>query len=259
MALSNAGQEREHPSGSSDASSAKGSASAAPDSSNSASADNTNPLLAQAQGWLRDSGLQDSVTQLPEPLKRLASQAANGWRQLSTSQKVLSGAVLATGWYLLSRSNKAGAIRDRTRSAQAAILHELLLFVNDRIEGYQRAASESKDTALRGYYHQLAGQSQQFANKLNTYLRDKDSTTESGTTLKGKLYRAWMETKAALTGYDEKAILGSNVYGEEWAIKAYEDALEDKNITGALRKEIQRQYAQSKQTYYRLLRLQHEH
>jgi uncharacterized protein (TIGR02284 family) len=255
MALSNAGREREHPSGSDASSAANDSA----DSSTSSSTGDTNTLLSQAQGWLRDSGLQNTVTELPEPLQRLASRAAKGWRQLSTPQKILSGAVLATGWFLLSRGNKAGVSRDRTRSAQAATLHELLLFVNDRIEGYQRAASESKDTALRGYYHQLAGQSQQFANKLNTYLRDKDSTTESGTTLKGKLYRAWMETKAALTGYDEKAILGSNVYGEEWAIKAYEDALNDKNIIGALRKEIQRQYAQSKHTYYRLLRMQHEH
>ena len=255
MALSNAGREREHPSGDADASGATNDAAG---SATASSAGNTNTLISQAQGWLRDSGLQDTVTELPEPLKRLAGRAAHGWRQLSTTQKVLGGAVLATGWFLLSRGNTIGAGRDRIRSAQAATLHELLLFVNDRIEGYQRAASESKDTALRGYYQQLAAQSQLFAGKLNTYLRDKDHTTETGTTLKGKLYRAWMETKAALTGYDEKAILGSNVYGEQWAITAYEDALDNKNITGALRKEIQRQYAQSKKTYYRLLRMQHE-
>ncbi|KAA9327677.1 PA2169 family four-helix-bundle protein [Hymenobacter busanensis] len=218
------------------------------------------PLLSQAQRWLQDSGLTDTLTQVPEPVKRLAGQASDRWRQLSTTQKVVGGAVLAAGsWYLLSRSGKSsGASARRNKSGEAATLHELLLFVNDRVEGYQRAAGESQDAELRGYYKQLVSQSQQFANKLNTYLRDKDGSRETGTTLKGKVYRGWMEAKAAVTGYDEKAVLGSNVYGEEWAIKAYEEALADQSLTGALRNEVQRQYAQSKQTYHKLKQLQNK-
>ncbi|GAA4355286.1 hypothetical protein GCM10023185_17980 [Hymenobacter saemangeumensis] len=212
-------------------------------------------LFSQVTSWLQDSSLQTAFTQVPEPLKRLATQTSGRWRQLSTTQKVVGGALLAAGsWYLLSRPGKGGSAR--SKGSQTDTLHELLLFVNDRVEGYQRAASESKEPELQGYYKQLVSQSQQFANRLNTFLREQDGSRETGTTLKGKLYRAWMETKAAVTGYDEDAILGSNVYGEEWAIKAYEEALQDPSLTGALRMEVQRQYTQSQQTYKRLQQLQ---
>jgi uncharacterized protein (TIGR02284 family) len=201
----------------------------------------TGNLLTQAQQWLRSDNLSNTLNRLPASINKL-----------STTQKVLGGALLVLGVGYLSRRNngsRAGSKR------QADTLHELLLFVNDRIEGYQRAVDESKDSQLRGYYKQLVSQSQQFANDLNTYLRQQGGGRETGTTLKGKLYRAWMETKAAVTGYDEKAILGSNIYGEEWALKAYEDALDDHTLTGAIRQTVERQYAQSQKTYHELQRL----
>ena len=43
----------------------------------------------------------------------------------------------------------------------------------------------------------------------------------------GKLHRGWMDIKAAITGSDSEAILGSCEYGEQTIIKAYEDALEE--------------------------------
>jgi hypothetical protein len=65
-----------------------------------------------------------------------------------------------------------------------------------------------------------------------------------------------MEAKAAVTGYSETAVLASNVYGEEWALAAYEAALRDRTVTGSLRREIERQSELSQQTYHRLQQLQ---
>jgi len=224
---------------------------ASPDTAGSAT-DASAPLLSKAQDWLEHSGLSAALPQVAAPFKRVASQAGSGWQKLSTTQKVLGAAALAAGGWLLLRSSGGS----KRRSSHAKPLHELLLFVNDRVEGYQRAAHESQDADLRGYYEQLADQSQQFARRLNGYLRAEDGGKETGTTFKGKLYRAWMETKAAITGYSEEAVLGSNVYGEEWALKAYEEALDNPHLTGSLRREIQRQYDQSQQTYQRLQQLQ---
>lgn len=167
---------------------------------------------------------------------------------------LVGGALLALGvsyFFNKSKGNEAPVSDDETDT-----LHELLLFVNDRVEGYKRAVDESKDAELTGYYKQLVSQSQQFANQLNQYLRQKGGGRETSTTLKGKLYRRWMDTKAAVTGNDEKAILGSNVYGEEWAIKAYKEALASDSLTGQLRQEVERQYEQSQQTYDKLKKLE---
>jgi len=252
-ALSQAGDKQAQPANPS----ASADTDSAANSSTQPAASGASALLSQAQQWLQNANLPTSLQQVPEPLKRLATQTGNGWRQLSTTQKVVGGALLAAGgWYLL-RSGKASSSPRAVNSVNA--IHELLLFVNDRIEGYRRAASESQDADLRNYYEELAGQSKQFAIRLNGYLRVQQSEPESGTTLKGKLYRAWMEAKAAITGYSEIAVLGSNVYGEEWALKAYEEALRDRTVTGSLRYEIERQYQLSKQTYHRLKQMQAQH
>lgn len=178
---------------------------------------------------------------------------ARGFGRLSTTQKLLGGALLFFGARYLMRKNSSAAGH---APEAAATLHELLHFVNDRVEGYQRAVDESQDNELKGYYKQLVSQSQQFASRLNDYLRQQNGERETGTTLKGKLYRKWMDTKAALTGADEEAILSANVYGEEWALKAYQDALDDHTLTGVMRLEVERQYAQSQKTYDKLKRLQ---
>ncbi|SDY40479.1 ferritin-like domain-containing protein [Hymenobacter psychrophilus] len=168
--------------------------------------------------------------------------------------KLVGGALLALGVsYLVNKKQGQKApVSDNETDA----LHELLLFVNDRIAGYKRAVDESKDAELTGYYKQLVSQSQQFANQLNQHLRQLGGGRETGTTLKGKLYRRWMDAKATVTGFDEKAILASNVYGEEWALKAYKDALESENLTGQLRQEVERQYEKSQQTYDKLKKLE---
>jgi uncharacterized protein (TIGR02284 family) len=137
-------------------------------------------------------------------------------------------------------------------------LQELLQFVNDRIAGYQHAAYESNNTELRTYYQRLVQQSQQFADNLNAQLQHQGNAPETGTTLKGKLYRTWMDTKAIITGSDEEAILHSNIYGEEWALKAYQDALRNRSLSGNIRQTIEHQYDTSKRTYKRLNQLAHQ-
>ena len=108
------------------------------------------------------------------------------------------------------------------------VLQELNQFVNDRIEGYKRAASETKDPVHQSYYKDLVNQSNQFSNEINREISSFGGEMENSTTAKGKIYRGWMDVKSTVTGNDEKAIIDSNLYGEEWAQKAYNDALEHK-------------------------------
>ncbi|TGD82624.1 ferritin-like domain-containing protein [Hymenobacter wooponensis] len=227
-------------------------------SSNTSSATSStgNPLVNQALQWLNQDNLGDLLSKLSPSLKNAGTQLTARYNKLSTTQKIVGGALLVAGVTYLSRR---GAASKTGSSSQADTLNELLYFVNDRIEGYQRAVDESTDPELSGYYKQLVSQSQLFANELNKALREQGGEQQTSTTMKGKLYRSWMDVKAAVTGSDEKAILGSNVYGEEWAIKAYEDALSDNTLSGSLRQAVQRQYATSKKTYDRLKKLEAKH
>ena len=58
--------------------------------------------------------------------------------------------------------------------------------------------------------------------------------------------------KAAFSGRDEEAIIGSNIYGEEWAQKAYNDALADANLPSEIRPTIERQRQASQEAYAQL-------
>lgn len=209
----------------------------------SSTANSDNSLLGQAQQLLG----KDNVASL-------LGQVGKSFSKLSTTQKIVGGALLAAGAVYLSTRNKQAS--GSTQPDEASTLNELLYFVNDRIEGYQRAVDESQDPQQRGYYKQLVSQSQRFANELNAHLRELGGDRQTSTTVKGKLYRRWMDAKAAITGSDEKAILGANIYGEEWALKAYEDALSSQSLTGELRQEVERQYAQSQKTYEELKKRQ---
>ncbi|TVT42686.1 PA2169 family four-helix-bundle protein [Hymenobacter setariae] len=178
-----------------------------------------------------------------------SGQVAAKAKKPGTARKLVGGALLALGIAYLATRKK------NKPSPEAATLDELLYFVNDRIEGYKRAVAESHDAELRGYYKQLVSQSQQFATDLNTHLTREGGEREDSTTLKGKLYRAWMDAQAAVTGRDEKTILGANIFGEEWALKAYKEALADQTLTGTVRQAVERQYTLSQKTYDRLKKL----
>jgi len=193
---------------------------------------------------------KDLLNNTPESLKGASDKAVGAYNKLTTTQKVVGGALLAAGLALLIAPKKKGKEK---RAVKA--LDELLLFVNDRIEGYKRAVAQSKDTQLKSYYQQLVGQSQQFSSTLNSYLTQKGGERETGTTLKGKLYRKLMDAQAVVVARDEKAILAANIYGERWAIKAYKKTLRRKALKGAIREAVQRQFAVSKQTYKRLKEL----
>jgi len=137
----------------------------------------------------------------------------------------------------------------------ADTLNELALFVNDRIAGYKTAAHETQDPQNRTYYQQLVQQSEQFAQALNGFARAAGGKAEGDTTLKGKFYRGFMDAKALVTGHDEKSILGSNIYGEEWALKAYNEALADARLTGPARQAVERQHQASQETLRKLQQL----
>jgi uncharacterized protein (TIGR02284 family) len=140
-------------------------------------------------------------------------------------------------------------------SKLADTLNELALFVNDRIEGYKTAAAETKDPHNKSYYQEMVQQSEQFVKEVNGFAWAAGGDAESATTLKGKFYRGFMDAKAIVTNRDEESILNSNIYGEEWAIKAYTEALASPDLVGPARQAVERQHQASQQTLRKLQQL----
>jgi uncharacterized protein (TIGR02284 family) len=109
------------------------------------------------------------------------------------------------------------------------ILNGLVQINNDRIEGYERAANEIRDlkqAEIKSLFFKMAEDSRGYKNDLVDAVISLGGEPTQSTTASGKLYRVWMDVKAAFSSDDLKAALESCEYGEDVALKAYQEALQ---------------------------------
>jgi uncharacterized protein (TIGR02284 family) len=106
-------------------------------------------------------------------------------------------------------------------------LNRLVEINNDRIEGYETATDETNEQDLKALFEKFAQNSHTCREELATEIVSLDGTATEGTKTSGKLFRVWMDVKAALTGEDRHAILSSCEFGEDQALQTYRDVLKD--------------------------------
>ena len=109
-------------------------------------------------------------------------------------------------------------------------LNNLLEINNDRIEGYNHAVKETDESDLKTIFSQCSTTSLKCKQQLTTEIQKLGGTPIEGTRNTGKLYRAWLDIKSALTNKNRKAILSSCELGEDVAVKNYEDALKNSKV-----------------------------
>lgn len=119
---------------------------------------------------------------------------------------------------------------------------ELAHFIEDGHRGYKKAADETRDSRLKSFCIRQSEQRSRFLNELNGIIRNYGGSPEDSGTVKGALYRQWMDVKAGLTGSDDLSIINSCIYGEEWAIKAVQDALDEDELPVDVRSAIEQQH-----------------
>jgi len=142
------------------------------------------------------------------------------------------------------------------------ILNDLILINNDRINGYEKAASEISDITdaeIKSIFYQMAEESRGYKDALTEAVaRVGGSPPTDETTVSGKIYRAWMDVKATFSGDDTLAALQSCEFGEDAAQKAYKDALEEEAPAG-ITSLIQSQQQSLKASHDRIKRYRDEY
>lgn len=134
---------------------------------------------------------------------------------------------------------------------KTSILNDLVLINNDRIEGYQRAKDElgDGDADLKSLFTSMISESHSYKVALAAEISAAGEETEDGTTNSGKIYRVWMDVKAAFTGGSRKAVLENCEFGEDAAQKAYEMALKEEGLPSNIRSLISDQKASLRQSH----------
>jgi uncharacterized protein (TIGR02284 family) len=105
------------------------------------------------------------------------------------------------------------------------ILNDLLEINNDRIEGYKKALDGIDDSELKGVFIKNKDTSEKCKLELEYEILRCGEKPEEGTRATGKLFRAWMEIKTALSTKNRAAVLKLCEQGEDVAVSAYQDVL----------------------------------
>ena len=142
------------------------------------------------------------------------------------------------------------------------VINDLIRINNDRVVGYEKAIEELKDgdADLKILFQKYITDSRQYSRELTTEVTRLGGDPAQGTTNSGKIYRVWMDVKAAFSGDDALAALQSCEFGEDNALKAYRNALQ-KDITWPIgtREILESQYASLKASHDKIKRLRDEY
>ena len=133
------------------------------------------------------------------------------------------------------------------QSKQIEALNDLIEINKDRIKGYDRAVEELQDShsvVTINTFRKYRSDSEQFVSELSRQVRALGGQPETDSSFLGSLHRTWMDLKTSLSGDEKESALGSCIFGDEAAVKAYEDTLspsENYNLTADVSSMLQGQ------------------
>ncbi|OIN59721.1 PA2169 family four-helix-bundle protein [Arsenicibacter rosenii] len=123
-------------------------------------------------------------------------------------------------------------------------LNELVKINNDRIMGYEKAIEDNEDKDLDDLFRHYVIQSQNFRSQLADHIVRIDGKAVSDATstdFSSKIHRAWIDIKSALTGKDKDTVLSSVEFGENAAIEAYKDSIENEHLPAYIKEDLHKQ------------------
>lgn len=133
----------------------------------------------------------------------------------------------------------------------ARVYNDLVEINKTATKGYQEAAEGVSNPVLKTELSRLSQQRAQFASELTKHasqfgLNVTDTNTIEGvlTDAAAAVHRGWINIKSAVTGHDDSAILGECETGDATALKAYETALQAKDLPTAAKNVIEQQHSQ---------------
>jgi len=137
-------------------------------------------------------------------------------------------------------------------SATVELLNDLLKINNDRIASYQLALEQSGniERGLIEEFKKIVAEGIEYKEQLTQKTLELNGNATTGTTIFGKIYRAWTDLKVAFSGNTQKNILSSCQYNEEIALHTYNAALnQDVDMSEDIRRLIEEQESGLRRTY----------
>jgi len=117
--------------------------------------------------------------------------------------------------------------KEESHKEHAEALQMLLQKNYDAERGFRKAITKTENASLKEFLKRQALKHNRFATELHTEIRSINETPIEDGSFTGKLSRAWMDIKVAVSGNDDEAILEECVRGEKGSAEEYEEALQE--------------------------------
>lgn len=119
------------------------------------------------------------------------------------------------------------------KSKGIALLNDLIIINNDRVEGYQTAYLETEEAEMKLLFVEMKEISERNLAELQVAVSSLGGQIEEGTRTSGKFFRFWMDFKATITGNNRGTILDSCEFGEDKVLEEYKSVLENEDVFSA--------------------------
>ena len=118
-----------------------------------------------------------------------------------------------------------------TMSNPLNTLNSLIETLKDGQEGFKAAAADVENSELKTLFSHYSLQRSAFVGELQTLAHSLgESDPPNSGSVAGALHRGWMDIKSAIASRDEHAILAECERGEDYALAAYKEALQQPGL-----------------------------
>jgi uncharacterized protein (TIGR02284 family) len=133
------------------------------------------------------------------------------------------------------------AAKEESHKEHAEALQILLQKNYDAEKGFKKAITKTDSHSLKEFLKRQALKHNRFATELDKELRLLNEHPKEEGSFTGKLSRAWMDIKVAVSGNNDEAILEECVRGEKGSAKEYEEALDENRFPPHLEEVLKKQ------------------
>lgn len=133
-------------------------------------------------------------------------------------------------------------------------LNGLIETCRDGQNGFLEASSAVNNSDIKSFFAESSQQRAKFVGELQSLVREIGGDPENSGSVAGAVHRGWIDLKAAIAGNDEHSVLVECERGEDYAKKAYKDALE-KGLPSNVHELLMTQYQAVVETHNRVKEL----
>lgn len=145
-------------------------------------------------------------------------------------------------------------------SKTMSVLNDLLQITNDRIKGFESVEGKVWESYsdLKGEYDKMISQSKIMKNEIINLITERGGNPSDNGSIAGSLHRAWIDIKNSLpvTNNDQET-LQNVVFGEKYAIEAYEKALKSGDLYSESSSVIANQLHSLRISYHQFNNIEH--